>query len=303
MSELDKLISELAATARNTREAVRKAKEETGKEAAGCFLGFGPEELADAAGLLPVSVWGDDREIEKARRYYPAFFCAPVQQMLEQAMGGEYDGLLSAMIMPVYCDALRSAGQNFKTAVPHIPVIPVVYPANRKGRSGREFLASEYRSAGKALEKITGKKITEKALQDSIEVYNRYRSAMREFVKEASGHPDIITPYLRHMLIKAAGCQDKRIYTEKIGRLTRLLKKEPVRDWNGNKVILTGILLESEQILKKMESHNLAVLSDYLLQESLQFQTDAPVEGKDSFYRLACRFADLKFCSVAMDPE
>ena len=27
------------------------------------------------------------------------------------------------------------------------------------------------------------------------------------------------------------------------------------------------------------------------------------VEGKDSFYRLACRFADLKFCSVAMDPE
>ena len=48
MSELDKLISELAATARNTREAVRKAKEETGKEAAGCFLGFGPEELADA---------------------------------------------------------------------------------------------------------------------------------------------------------------------------------------------------------------------------------------------------------------
>lgn len=56
MSELDKLISELAATARNTREAVRKAKEETGKEAAGCFLGFGPEELADAAGLLPVSV-------------------------------------------------------------------------------------------------------------------------------------------------------------------------------------------------------------------------------------------------------
>ena len=101
-----------------------------------------------------------------------------VQQMLEQAMGGEYDGLLSAMIMPVYCDALRSAGQNFKTAVPHIPVIPVVYPANRKGRSGREFLASEYRSAGKALEKITGKKITEKALQDSIEVYNRYRSCL-----------------------------------------------------------------------------------------------------------------------------
>ena len=99
MSELDKLISELAATARNTREAVRKAKEETGKEAAGCFLGFGPEELADAAGLLPVSVWGDDREIEKARRYYPAFFCAPVQQMLEQAMGGEYDGLLSACLL------------------------------------------------------------------------------------------------------------------------------------------------------------------------------------------------------------
>ena len=45
------------------------------------------------------------------------------------------------------------------------------------------------------------------------------------------------------------------------------------------------------------------MLSDYLLQESLQFRQTAPVEGKDSFARLACRFADLKFCSVAMDPE
>ena len=126
---------------------------------------------------------------------------------------------------------------------------------------------------------------------------------MREFEKVASGHPDSNHTVSAAYAHQGAGCQDKRIYTEKIGRLTRLLKKEPVRDWNGNKVILTGILLESEQILKKMESHNLAVLSDYLLQESLQFQTDAPVEGKDSFYRLACRFADLKFCSVAMDPE
>ena len=105
MSELDKLISELAATARNTREPSERRRRKQGKRQLAVSWDWTRRSWPDAAGLLPVSVWGDDREIEKARRYYPAFFCAPVQQMLEQAMGGEYDGLLSAMIMPVYCDA------------------------------------------------------------------------------------------------------------------------------------------------------------------------------------------------------
>lgn len=303
MSELEKLISELVRVAEHPAEAVGRAIGDSGKRAVGCFLGFLPEELIDAAGFLPVGLWGEDREIEKARQYYPAFFCAPIQQMLEQAMGGEFDGLLSAVVMPVYCDALRSAGENFKTAVPHIPVLSAVYPANRTWGPGKKFLASEYRKIGAGLEKLSGHAITGESLERSIVVYNEYRMAMREFVKAAAQHPDKITPYLRHMIIKASYCMDKRNYTVKIRTLTKRLSQAPQTKWDGKRVVLTGILLDSERLLKKMESLDIAVASDFLLQESLQFQTDVPEEGEDPYYRLACRFGQLEYCPVAMDPE
>lgn len=302
MNELELLVSGLLTAAENPIETIKREVEITGREAAGCFLGFGPEELIDAAGFLPVGIWGEEREIEKAKQYYPAFFCAPIQRVLEQGMRGEYDGLLKAMVMPVYCDALRSAGQNFKTAVPYIPVISVVFPANRKLDSGKRFLAGEYRNAGRQLSEIGEEKITEEKLKESIAVYNRYRQAMRGFVEEASLHPELMTPYRRHMIIKASCFMDKRRYTEKIIRLTALMRQREQTAWEGKNVILTGIFLESELLLKKMENLKLTVVSDFLLQESLQFQTDVR-EGEDLFYSLAGRFGDMNFCPVALDPE
>lgn len=92
MSELDKLISELGGN--RPKHSRGRQKGEGGNRERGSWL-F-PGIWTGGAGRCRRSAacisMGDDREIEKARRYYPAFFCAPVQQMLEQAMGGEYDG-------------------------------------------------------------------------------------------------------------------------------------------------------------------------------------------------------------------
>lgn len=298
---MQELIERLVRRAEHPADSIREEKMRTGKDEVGCFLGFCPEELVDAAGFLPVGIWGRDVELTHARTYYPAFFCAPIQQMLELAMEGEYTDLLKAVVMPVYCDALRSAGQNFKAAVPDIAMIPVVYPANRTKPSGQQFLASEYEAAREKLEAISGKTIPDQALEESFLVYDRFRAVMREFVRQAKTHPATITPYIRHMLIKASFYSDKRTYAEEMARLVEKLRWLPEEAWDGKRVILTGVYLDNEEILKEMERQRLAVVSDYLIQESLQFQVDLPKEGKP-LYRLAGRFGALSYASVAADP-
>lgn len=306
MTELDVQIAVLTEAASDSYRTIRRETERTGKEGAGCFLGFIPEELIYAADLLPVGLWGEETELVHAKKYVPPFFCAPVQQMLEMAMRGNYTGLLKVMVMPVYCDTLRSAGQNFKIAVPDIPMLPIVYPANRKKPSGITFLASEFRGVQERLEELTGRKITEEKLNHAFVIYNRFRFAMRDFLKTAESHPEIISPSVRHHVIKASFYLDKQDFTKQLKLLTSQLNKLPPSTWRGEKVILTGVLLDSPEILKELEQQNIAVAADYLLMESLQFQRDVPeVYGDDTapLTRLACRFGQLSYCSAVMDPE
>lgn len=308
MNEFKELIEALTWPARHPQESVRREIMRTGKKAVGCFLGLLPEELIDAAGFLPVGLWGQETELLHAQEYFPAFFCAPIKELLEFGIRGAYDGLLCAMVMPVYCDALRSAGQNFKTAVPGIPMIPIVYPANRRSSSGKKFLASEYRQAGKRLCEAAGcgQPVSENRIEASIRFYNQFRRVMRDFIQAAGKHPEIMTPTLRHSVIKSSYYVDKRAYTQSLEQLTSYLNAQPVKPWSGKKVILTGIYLEEPAIFDELEAQNIAVAADSLLQESLQFQNNVPGaerEDGDVYYRLACRFSNLSGCSVAMDPQ
>lgn len=306
MTDIMKSLEALAKPASNPLTTIRNEMARTEKEAVGCFLGFLPEELIYAADLLPVGVWGEETDLIQSQKYFPAFFCAPIQQMVEAAVSGQYCGLLKAMVMPVYCDALRSAGQNFKIAVPDIPMLPIVYPANRKSVSGVKFLASEYSEVKKKLEDLTGKRITDEKLEQAIKIYNYFRTSMREFMKAAGEHPEIIPPSIRHAVIKASCYLDKRDFTIQLTEVTEMINKLPDSPWKGKKVILTGVRLESTEILNEMEKQNIAVTSDYLIQESLQFQTDVQdtYEGNENvLIRLAGRFGELSYCSVAMDPE
>ncbi|MEG1291118.1 MAG: 2-hydroxyacyl-CoA dehydratase family protein [Lachnospiraceae bacterium] len=306
MTDLERIVDKLVSSTFNPIQVVQAEITRTKKAAVGCFLGFLPEELIYAAGLLPIGIWGGKTELVHVREYFPPFFCAPIQEMVEEAMSGTYTGILKIMVMPIYCDALRSASQNFKVAVSDIHMLPIVYPINRKSYSGMRFLASEYGELKEKLENFTGIIITNEKLEESIRIYNCYRKAMRDLVQAIKEHPGVISPYMRHAIIESSYYHDKKDFTEQILKLTNTIKKLPSLEWEGKKVILTGVLLDSQEILKEMEKQKITVITDYLIQESLQVQTDVPEifdNRKDPLFRLTARLIELNYCSVVMDPK
>lgn len=94
-----------------------------GKKIVLCAPVYTPEELIHAMGFVPMGAWGGDVALNRAKEYCPAFLCAIVQSLLELGINGAYEGA-SAIVIPSLCDTLKTVGENWKYAVPSIPLHP-----------------------------------------------------------------------------------------------------------------------------------------------------------------------------------
>lgn len=298
---MESILATMKEAIENPNEAVKNFKKDTGNKAIGCFPVYCPEEIIHAGGMLPVGIWGGHTELDLTKQYFPAFACSIMQSSLEFGLRGAYNEL-SAVIIPGMCDTLICLGQNWKVAVPKVPYIALVYPQNRKLESGVKYLVNEFKNIKKELEKICGHEITEEKLQESIDVYNEHRKVMQEFVELSPKYPETIKPSVRNLVIKSGFFMRKEKHTELVKSLIDNLKKMETEECMGSKVILTGISLDSKDILDILEENNITVVGDDLAQESRQFRTLVP-EGKDALERLARQWSNIEGCSLAYDPE
>ncbi len=94
--------------------------------------------------------------------------------------------------------------QNWRFGVASIPMIPIVYPQNRACRASVDYLISEYENVLLMLSTITGNMMSEKSLCNTIEIYNEHNAEMRKFAEISNLHLDIITPVIRHAVMKSA---------------------------------------------------------------------------------------------------
>lgn len=301
MSNIKDILIKLENITKNPKKIVEDYKEKTGNKVIGCFPVYTPEEIVYAADMLPMGIWGGDVDVRLAKQYYPAFCCSIMQSCMEFGLKGVYDGL-SAVIIPGMCDTLNCMGQNWKFAIKNIPFISLVHPQNRKLEGGVEYLVSEYKHVKEKIEEIRGKEITEEELQNSIEIYNEHRKTMREFVRQAADHSNTINNYERNLVIKSGFFMRKDEHTKIVKELNELLASMKEEKYDGKKILVSGILLDSKEILDIFEENKLRIVADDLAQESRQFRTDVP-EGKNALDRLARQWSNIEGCSLAYDPK
>lgn len=300
MDELNQLLSTLETAIKDPQKTYEQYKDE-GQKAIGCIPYFAPYELVHAAGMYPLELWGGDTEISRANGYYPAFYCSVLVTLMERALKGEYD-FLSGVIIPTTCDGLRNLEENWKFALKNMPVLDVVQPVNRKHPASLDYYLTELAEVVNALEKISGKKITDKTLRASINIYNKQRAVMRAFEELVPDHLNTITPWYRHVVYKAAQVLPVEVHTEIVKNINRILIALPQEPYKGIKLITTGILLDSRPLLNKLEENNIAVIDDLLTAESVRFAQDAP-DNADPFVSLAHVWLDMQNSSVVFDPQ
>ncbi|MEG0803748.1 MAG: 2-hydroxyacyl-CoA dehydratase family protein, partial [Pygmaiobacter sp.] len=289
MSELLALLQELCEAAHHPRRTLEQEMKRTGRKAVGCFPLYTPDEVVDAAGFLPVGLWGGTTQPQLCGQYLQSFCCSVMRANLEQGLSGDYD-LLTAVVIPTYCDTLKCICENWKAAIALPPALPVVYPQNRRSAAGEDFLVSEYRRLESKLIELGGVSITEEALQASFDRYEASRAALRRFVQLAALHPNTVSVKARHLVIKSGYFQEKSAYGAKLQRLNAMLEALPNETFHGKRLVVTGLMLEPEAILNLFDEEHVCIVADDLAQESRQFRTLTPM-GEDLWHRMAKRYA------------
>ena len=285
-------IKKLEQAALHPAKTVTEQIKETRKDAFGCFPIYTPEEIIYAAGLLPIGMWGGKTELKLADRYLQSFCCSIMRSNIEYGMKGTYN-MLKGIILPTFCDTLKCICENWKVAVPQVPIVPIVYPQNRNIDAGFTYIVEELQRVKGELEKRIGKAISSDDLEAAWELYEEYRRTMREFTDVAAEYPHIIGSKSRHLIIKAGYFMDKKAYTRDIRDIIAGLNAEEKKPFAGNRVVATGLLAEPVELLDIFEENQVAFAADDLAQESRQFRTPGRSQGS-FFEKMAGRICDQK---------
>ena len=299
MRTAKEIINEFKAIADNPRKAMDDYKKETGKGAVGIMPVYCPEEIVHAAGYLPIGMWGaQKKQISKARTYLPPFACSIMQSVMELQLEGVYDDL-EAVIFSVPCDTLKCMSQKWNRPV---PAIVFTHPQNRKiaKDAANVFAREEFNIDKEKLEDILDVHISNKAIKNSIAVYNENRAACREFSDVAAEYAAVVTPSDRHAVIKARWFMEKSRHTALVKELIAALKAEPAPEFKGKKIIVTGIQVEPYDVLDIFQENGFAIVADDLAQETRNFRQDVP-DDDDALMALARAWNEFDGCSLATD--
>ena len=294
---VNELLAQLHEVAASPKKQLDKYLKE-GKKVVAVTPVYTPQEIIHSMGLVPMGVWGADMEINEAKKYYPAFICSIMQTVLELGIKGEYEGV-SAIVIPSLCDSLKTLGQNWKYAVKDIPFIPMTYPQNRKPAYGIKFTKAGYERVIRDLEVATGAHFSEFALAESNKIYNEHNAVMREFAEIAAEAE--ITAVQRSDVFKSAWFMLPEEHTAIVRKLNEELKNGPKAE-GKLKVLVTGILADSPNLLKTFDENEIKIVADDVAHESRQYRTDVP-DMENPVDALAQKFADMDNCTLLYDRD
>ena len=154
-----------------------RAWRERGGRVLGHFQVYFPEELAHAAGVLPVRVRGAQVECREADSHFGSYLCSIIRSSLEVALTGRLE--LDLFVTHPICDVARNLAGIWGRNRPE-PAQILYLPQNPNSRFSADYLREEYRRVLDDIEAIAGREVSPGDLRRSIGVFNENRRLLRE---------------------------------------------------------------------------------------------------------------------------
>ncbi len=155
-----KPLQEILLTCRDVVEesdysAARRWKE-SGGGIVGHFQVYFPEEIAHAAGLLPVKICGASVEATQADSRFGSYLCSILKTSLELAMSDKLD--LDLFVTHPICDAARNLAPIWGRNKSY-PCQILYLPQNANSKGSVNYLKQEYGRLARVIETVAGRKI------------------------------------------------------------------------------------------------------------------------------------------------
>jgi benzoyl-CoA reductase subunit C len=219
-----------------TFPTVKKWREAGGK-VVGHFQVYFPEELAHAAGMLPVKIRGATIDAQAAESRFGSYLCSIVKTSLELALSGHIE--LDLFVSHPICDAARNLAAIWGRNCGHECQI-LYLPQNANSKSTVSYLRREYGRMLATIEKVAGGQVTPADLARSVEVFNENRALMRDLYAIKRDTPWLIDIEDAYVLVALAGFLPREEHNEILRSLLPRIRERSRRSQDRVRVVFEG---------------------------------------------------------------
>jgi benzoyl-CoA reductase subunit C len=184
---------------------------DAGGKILGHFQVYFPEELAHAAGMLPVKVRGSQLEPKTAASHFGSYLCSIVKTSLELELSGRiaFDMFVSHPI----CDTARNLAAVWGRNVEYRSEI-LYLPQNANSAHAPAYLTGEYRRLLGEIEAVAGRPVTDEDIRASLEVFNENRRLLHHLYAIRREAPWVIAAHEAYALVALAGLITREEHNE-----------------------------------------------------------------------------------------
>jgi benzoyl-CoA reductase subunit C len=234
---LDRAFASMRELVEDTDFPTVKRWRDAGGKVVGHFQVYFPEEIAHAAGLLPVKIHGAPIEPRQAEARFGSYLCSIVKTSLELALSRRIE--LDLFVTHPICDAARNLaavwGRNFD-----YPCEILYLPQNANSPSSVEYLRHEYDRLRRVIEEVAGQPIAADDLRRSIEVYNENRRLLRETYAIKREKPWLLAADEAYVLTAIGGLVPREEHNALLRALIPQIAVRPARPQDRLRVVFEG---------------------------------------------------------------
>lgn len=281
---LNEILYQLRELVEDTDFPTVKRWRQAGGKVLGHFQVYFPEEIAHAAGMLPVKVRGAPVEGRQADSRFGSYLCSILKSSLELALTNRLE--LDLFVSHPICDAARNLAAVWGRNLPYRSQI-LYLPQNANSAWSAQYLRDEYARVQGDIEAVTGAKVTDEALRRSIAVFNENRRWLRELYAIKRTTPWLLSVDEAYVLVCVGGMIPREEHNELLAAVVPQIKARSAKKQDKIRVVFDGGFCEQPPLdLLRVIAQSCYVVDDDLLIGLRWILEDVPDEG-DPLFNLA----------------
>jgi benzoyl-CoA reductase subunit C len=250
---------------------------EAGGKVIGHFQVYFPEELAHAAGALPLKIRGAPIEPTLADARFGSYLCSILKSSLELVLTGRVT--LELFVSHPICDAARNLAAIFERNLDH-PCQILYLPQNANSAHAVEYLRGEYQRLLGVIESVTGQAVDDAALVRSLAVFNENRRLLRELYQIKRETPWALSAEDAYSLVCLGSMITREEHNELLGALLPELRRSRNKPQDRIRVVFEGGFCEQPPLdLIRLIGRTCYIVDDDLLIGLRWITEDVPTDG------------------------
>jgi benzoyl-CoA reductase subunit C len=285
----------------NRHEYAKHWQEKTGGKVMGYFCTYVPEEILYAANILPVRILGSHEPQDVTEPHIFGMYCPFCRDCLAQGLKGRFDYLDGIMIAQS-CLHVRQAYTSWEMHVPTEFSYYLPMPNHVQSKRAVPFLRGELEEFKKAVEKWTGKEITDEDLKRGIEIVNKNRRLLKQIYELRKKEKPPITGLEAMYMVVSSQMVDKEEHTRILeDTLKELEGKTPEREV-GERLMIIGSEDDDSEFISMVESLGATFVVDDHCTGTRYFWNNVEA-GDDPLEAIARRYVERPACPTKDWPK